>query len=90
MSVLSTQIILGMRKKLWDENRKSAEKEFTSCSDKEIWKIAEMKVCSFQIGIDMFYYMHVGRMIYDLRNRNLPADNTRFIFILILIYKLRV
>ena len=44
-----------MRKKLRDENRKSAEKEFTSCSDKKIWKIAEMKVYSFQIGINMFY-----------------------------------
>lgn len=44
-----------MRKKLQGENRKSAEKEFTSCRDKKIWKIAEVKVYSFQISIDMFY-----------------------------------
>ena len=49
-----------------------------------------MKVCSFQIGIDMFYYMHVGRMISDLRTRNFTADIARFVFILILTQKLRV
>ena len=47
-----------MRKKLQGENRKSAEKEFTSCRDKKIWKIAEKKVYSFQKSIDMFYNLY--------------------------------
>ena len=73
-----------MRKKLQGEDRKSAEKEFTSCRDKKIWKIAEKKVYSFQKSIDMFYYLYACWK-NDLRNRNFTADITRFVSILILI-----